>query len=379
MSKFDPIRPFYDNEVNQALKEYGQHPMMKAILNFTFPDRSEAEWAEMLSDIHSIRDFQTKIIYDAVLKVLKISSDGLSTSGFENLEPNTAYLFISNHRDIILDTSLLNATLFEHGLVMTTSAIGDNLVKKPFLKALSRITRNFVVFRGLSPKAMFENSKLNSEYIREALFHENRSVWIAQREGRTKDGMDLTQKGMLKMLTMASGDTPLKEYFQQLKIVPVSISYENDPTDVLKMPELMAKAREEIYVKQKNEDFRTLVSGIMGQKKRIHISVGKVLNEEIGEVFGTNNPLNKQLQMLAEELDRIIVHNYQLWPSNYIALDLMHNTNKYENHYSKEEKIAFEERMANGIDMNNEVAVHNFLAMYANPVTHKQKIAEPTT
>ena len=117
----------------------------------------------------------------------------------------------------------------------------------------------------------------------------------------------------------------------------------------------------------------------MGQKKRIHISVGKVLNEEIGEVFGTNNPLNKQLQMLAEELDRIIVHNYQLWPSNYIALDLMHNTNKYENHYSKEEKIAFEERMANGIDMNNEVAVHNFLAMYANPVTHKQKIAEPTT
>ena len=226
---------------------------------------------------------------------------------------------------------------------------------------------------------MFENSKLNSEYIREALFHENRSVWIAQREGRTKDGMDLTQKGMLKMLTMASGDTPLKEYFQQMKIVPVSISYENDPTDVLKMPELMAKAREEIYVKQKNEDFRTLVSGIMGQKKRIHISVGKVLNEEIGEVFGTNNPLNKQLQMLAEELDRIIVHNYQLWPSNYIALDLMHNTNKYENHYSKEEKIAFEERMANGIDMNNEVAVHNFLAMYANPVTHKQKIAQPTT
>lgn len=152
MSKFDPIRPFYDNEVNQALKEYGQHPMMKAILNFTFPDRSEAEWAEMLSDIHSIRDFQTKIIYDAVLKVLKISSDGLSTSGFENLKPNTAYLFISNHRDIILDTSLLNATLFEHGLVMTTSAIGDNLVKKPFLKALSRITRNFVVLEDLAQR-----------------------------------------------------------------------------------------------------------------------------------------------------------------------------------------------------------------------------------
>ena len=379
MSKFDPIRPFYDNEVNQALKEYGQHPMMKAILNFTFPDRSEAEWAEIFSDIHSIRDFQTKIIYDAVLKILKVSSDGLSTSGFENLKPNTAYLFISNHRDIILDTSLLNATLYEHGLVMTTSAIGDNLVKKPFLKALSRITRNFVVFRGLSPKAMFENSKLNSEYIREALLKENRSVWIAQREGRTKDGMDLTQKGMLKMLALASEVTPLKDYFKQLKIVPVSISYENDPTDVLKMPELLAKAREEIYVKQKNEDFKTLVSGIMGQKKRIHISVGKVLDEEIDEVLGTEGPINKQLQLLAEELDRVIVHNYQLWPTNYIALDIMNNTSKYAAHYTNEEMEAFKERMHKGIDMENEVAVHNFLAMYANPVVHKQNISQPTS
>jgi 1-acyl-sn-glycerol-3-phosphate acyltransferase len=379
MSKFDSIRPFYDNEVNQALEEYGQHPMMKAIMNFTFPERSEAEWTEMLSDIYSIRDFQTKIIYDAVLKVLNVSSDGLTTSGFENLKPGTPYLFISNHRDIILDTSLLNATLYEHGLLMTTSAIGDNLVKKPFLKALSRLTRNFVVFRGLSPKAMFENSKLNSEFIREALLTENRSVWIAQREGRTKDGMDLTQKGMLKMLALASEGSPLKYYFQQLKIVPVSISYENDPTDVLKMPELLAKARAEIYVKQKNEDFKTLVSGIMGQKKRIHISVGKVFKEEIDDILGTQGPLNKQLQLLSEALDRVIVSNYQLWPTNYIALDLLHNTNEYEAHYSLKEKEAFKERMNKGIDMDNEVAVHNFLSMYANPVIHKQNIKQPTT
>jgi hypothetical protein len=226
---------------------------------------------------------------------------------------------------------------------------------------------------------MFENSKLNSEYIREALLKENRSVWIAQREGRTKDGMDLTQKGMLKMLALASEVTPLKDYFKQLKIVPVSISYENDPTDVLKMPELLAKAREEIYVKQKNEDFKTLVSGIMGQKKRIHISVGKVLDEEIDEVLGTEGPINKQLQLLAEELDRVIVHNYQLWPTNYIALDIMNNTSKYAAHYTNEEMEAFKERMHKGIDMENEVAVHNFLAMYANPVVHKQNISQPTS
>jgi hypothetical protein len=262
---------------------------------------------------------------------------------------------------------------------MTTSAIGDNLVKKPFLKALSRLTRNFVVFRGLSPKAMFENSKLNSEFIREALLTENRSVWIAQREGRTKDGMDLTQKGMLKMLSLASEGTPLKDYFRQLKIVPVSISYENDPTDVLKMPELLAKARAEIYIKQKNEDFKTLVSGIMGQKKRIHISVDNVFEEEIDHILDSEGPLNKQLQLLSEALDRVIVSNYQLWPTNYIALDLLHKTNEYEAYYRSKEKEAFKERMSKGIDMNNEVAVHNFLSMYANPVIHKQNIKQPTT
>jgi hypothetical protein len=226
---------------------------------------------------------------------------------------------------------------------------------------------------------MFESSKLNSEFIREALLKENRSVWIAQREGRTKDGMDLTQKGMLKMLTLASEGTPLKDYFRQLKIVPVSISYENDPTDVLKMPELLAKARAEIYVKQKNEDFKTLVSGIMGQKKRIHISVGNVFNDEIDDILGTEGPLNKQLQILSEALDRVIVSNYQLWPTNYIALDLLHETNEYEAHYSQKEKEAFKERMSKGIDMDDEVAVHNFLSMYANPVIHKQNIKQPTT
>jgi len=374
MSKFDSIRPFYDSEVNQALKEVASHPMMKAIMNFTFPDQPDEEWTEQLLKTHSIRDFQINFIYHSVRKVLDISSNGLTTSGFEQLQPNTAYLFISNHRDIILDTSLLNATLFEHGLLMTTSAIGDNLVKKPFLRTLSKLTRNFVVYRGLSNKAMLEYSKLNSEFIREAIFSQNRSVWIAQREGRTKDGMDLTQKGVLKMLSKACESLSLEEYFLKLKIVPVSISYENDPTDVLKMPELLAKAREETYVKQKNEDFRTLMSGIMGQKKRIHISVGKVLDQEINTIFERENSVNKQLQALVEELDRVIVRNYRLWPTNYIALDLLNQTEEHRERYSVEEKEEFQARIQKGVEMENAVAVRNFLSMYANPVIHKEKM-----
>ncbi|SHN26622.1 Acyltransferase [Cyclobacterium lianum] len=374
MSKFDSIRPFYDSEVNGALKEVAAHPMMKAMMNFTFPEKKDEEWTGQLLKTHSIRDFQINFIYHSVQKVLAVSSSGLTTSGFEKLQPNTAYLFISNHRDIILDTSLLNTTLYEHGLLMTTSAIGDNLVKKPFLKTLSRLTRNFIVHRGLSSKAMLEYSLLNSEYIRDAIFSQNRSVWIAQREGRTKDGMDLTQKGVLKMLSKAAGDLPLQDYLIKLKIVPVSISYENDPTDMLKMPELLAKAREETYVKQKNEDFRTLMSGIMGQKKRIHISVGDFLDDEIRSIFKEEKTVNKQLQALAGVLDREIVKNYRLWPTNYIALDLLNQSEAHKGQYSLQEKMEFEERMSAGLALNNPVAVKNFLAMYANPVIHKEKM-----
>lgn len=374
MSKFDPIRPFYDSEVIGALREISGHPMMKAMMNFTFPDKEDVEWIAQLHKTHSIRDFQINFIYHAIRKVLEITSGGLTTSGFEQLKPNTPYLFISNHRDIILDTSLLNTTLYEHGMLMTTSAIGDNLVKKPFLKCLSRLTRNFVVFRGLSHKAMLENSKLNAEFIRDALFTQNRSVWIAQREGRTKDGMDLTQRGVLKMLSMGCNGTSMKEYFRKLQIVPVSISYENDPTDLLKMPELLAKAREETYVKQKNEDFRTLMSGIMGQKKRIHIAVGKKLDDEVEEIFQKEGGVNKQLQLLVEVLDKEIVSNYRLWPTNYIALDLLNGSDTHADQYSEGQKKEFEARIMKGVNTKDEVAVQNFLAMYANPVIHQQQV-----
>jgi hypothetical protein len=202
MSKFDKIRPFYDSEVNEALCKVADHPMMKAMMSFTYPDVEEKDWIEQLKRTHSIRDFQCNFIYHAVMKVLEKSSDGLTTSGFEKLEKHTPYLFISNHRDIILDTSLLNTCLFDHGLVMTASAIGDNLVRKSFLHTLSKLNRNFLVQRSLSPRELLQSSKLMSEYICQLILRENRSVWIAQREGRTKDGNDATHPGVLKMLSM---------------------------------------------------------------------------------------------------------------------------------------------------------------------------------
>jgi 1-acyl-sn-glycerol-3-phosphate acyltransferase len=373
MQKFDAIRPFYDAEVNENIKSSVNHPMMKAIMNFTFPELDDEVWKEQLRRTFSIRDFQCNFIYHALQKVLEKSSDGLTTSGFEKLEKNTFYLFISNHRDIILDTSLLNSCLFDHGLVMTASAIGDNLVKRDFMNTLAKLNRNFLVQRGLSPRELLQSSKLMSEYIGQLLLRENRSVWIAQREGRTKDGNDATHSGVLKMLGMGSDEKDLMQYFKKLKVVPVSISYEYDPTDALKMPQLMAEAKDEIYVKEKNEDFVNLLSGIIGQKKRIHIHVGAILDKELDIITTENDNTNKQVQAMAQAIDDSILQSYKLWPTNYIAYDLLNKTNTYSNHYTENEKSLFERRLEMKIDISNEMMVESFLNMYANPVVNKFK------
>lgn len=373
MQKFDSIRPFYDTEINEGIRSSVNHPMMKALMNFTFPTVADEVWKEQLLKTHSIRDFQCNFIYHSVQKVLEKSSDGLTTSGFEKLEKNTSYLFISNHRDIILDTSLLNAALFEHGLVMTASAIGDNLVKKAFLLTLSKLNRNFLVLRGLSPRELLQSSKLMSEYIGQLLLRENRSVWIAQREGRTKDGNDATHPGVLKMLAMAADESNLMDYFKKIKVVPVSISYEYDPTDALKMPQLKAEANNEIYIKEKNEDFMTLLSGIMGQKKHIHIHVGEVLDTELDGIEAAFDNSNKQIQALAQAIDDSILTSYKLWPTNYIAYDLLHGTTTYASQYTDIEKAVFERRLEKRIDAQSEFEVQGILAMYANPVVNKRK------
>lgn len=373
MSKFDHIRPFYDSEVNEAICSVVHHPMMKALMSFTFPDVEEEVWANQLRKTHSKRDFQINFIYNAIQQVLQKSSDGLSTSGFEKLDKHTPYLFISNHRDIILDTSLINVSLYDHGLIMTASAIGDNLVQKAFLHVLSRLNRNFLVQRSLSPRELLQSSKLMSEYICQLLTRENRSVWIAQREGRTKDGNDMTQQGVLKMLAMGSDEENLMDYFKKIKIVPVSISYEYDPTDMLKMPRLMAEANDEVYIKEKNEDFMTLISGIMGQKKHIHIHVGDILDKELDVIKEENDNQNKQIQALAQVIDDSILTTYKLWPTNYIAYDLLNDTNRFANHYTEKEKNLFERRLEMRIDIENKVMREGFLAMYANPVVNKMK------
>lgn len=376
MSKFDEIRYFSDQEVNERLGSIAHDPMMKAFMNFTFPGADEQVWLEQFKEVHSISDFQHQFVAYAVRQILAKSSEGLTTSGFDKLDKNTSYLFISNHRDIVLDTSLLNLVLLEGGYIMTASAIGDNLVRKKFLNVLAKLNRNFLVQRGLSLREQLKSSQTMSEYIDELLHQENRSVWIAQREGRTKDGNDSTQQGVLKMLAMAAGDQSLTDYFKTLKIVPISISYEYDPTDSLKMPQLLAQHRDEEYIKGKNEDFTNILSGILGQKKRIHLHAGDVIDTELDDIAATIDNKNKQLQAISQVIDRSIISNYKLWPTKYIAYDLLHNTNIYASEYTEQEKQLFVRRLEMRIDPSEPVSREYFLAMYANPLVNKLKLEE---
>lgn len=374
MSKFDSIRFYRDEEVSKVLQGIANHPMVKSLIEYTFPGYSEEQIQELFSSINSIKDFQAKIIYHTLQRVLKNSSEGLFGSGFEKLDPNTSYLFISNHRDILLDTSFLNVLLMENGKIMTGSAVGDNLVKKQLFMDLAKLNRNFIVKRGLSPRELLGSSKLLSEYMYHLLKEENRSVWIAQREGRTKDGNDATHQGVLKMIGMACNEDSMMDYFKKLRIVPVSISYEYDPTDKLKMPQLMAKLSDEQYIKDKNEDFVNLMSGVVGQKKRIHLHVGDVLSAEIDAIKTETTNVNKQVQLLAKAIDKQIIANYKLWPTNYIAYDLLHKTNRFEAEYTDKEKQVFLRRLELKVDKENAAMVDTFLEMYANPVVNKFNI-----
>jgi len=377
VQNFDDIRFFKDEEVNPALQEFMKHPMVKALLQFTFPDMKTGEIESLLKQCHSISDFQSKVIYLSVEKVLEKTSEGLSDAGFDKLDPSESYFYVSNHRDIVLDTCLINYNLHDHDLIMTASAIGDNLVQKPFLMALSKLNRNFLVLRNQSPREMLKSSLKLSEYIKHLLFEEERSVWMAQREGRTKDGNDFTQQGVLKMVGMAKGELDILDYFAKLKIVPVAMSYEFDPTDMLKMPEVLAKRMKEDYKKSANEDFNSIMQGAMGQKGRIKINAGEILTKaDFDEIRKKDLSINDQLKEVATLIDRAIYRNYKLWPSNYIAYDLLKNEEKFINKYTQKEKRQFDRRISRRVDVKNPLALNSYLLMYANPVINKISLDE---
>jgi len=374
LEKFKDIRPYTDEEAIKVFKEISSHPAIYSVMKVLNPYLNKEEVKEYIESFKSVDDFQRKFSYPGLRYIIDKTSDGLSECGLDLLDKNSAYLFVSTHRDIMLDTSLLNFLMFNHGFKLSEAAIGDNLIKRDLLNKLARLNRNFVVKRDAPVREMIVNSKKLSEYINFVINKKNRSVWIAQREGRTKNGKDATHPGLLKMLTLASEkEQSVVDYLKNLRIVPLAISYEYDPTDRLKINELIAKENNEEYLKYRNEDFQQIITGLTGSKKRIHLTASNVLGDELNVLKDYQG--NKLLQKLAEIIDYKIIESYKLWPSNYIAYDILNNTNKFESEYSPAEKKSFLRRLEKrATQHSHKDASRTFLEMYANPVISKENI-----
>jgi hypothetical protein len=371
---FDDIRPFNDSEVNQYLSLLLEDENFQHILKFLFTDQAKIDQIKfLLSNVHTIKDLQLKFVYQMVEDlILKKSTDGLTYSGLESLDKNASYLFISNHRDIILDSAIMNYLIVLEGMNTTEIAIGNNLLIEKWIEYAVKLNRAFVVRRNLPARELLMASKKLSEYIRRDITQRNTSVWIAQREGRTKDGNDKTQLALLKMLNL-SNTNELADGFKELRIVPLSISYEIEPCGISKVAELYKKQTEG-FEKTQEDDLKSMGQGLVRPKGRVHFGFGEPIIGQIDR-FAEEETVAGQIEKLAEHLDQQIYTNFQLWPNNYIAEDLLLNTKNNTEFYSEAQFSSFTQMLDEAVETISgeaDTIRKMFLQMYVNPIVNKR-------
>lgn len=367
---FEEIRPYYDEEINPALRRITYEPLFLNALDFLFPERPNDEIIAEIHKVTSAIEFQKVFMHPAIRSIVKQTSAGLTCSGFENIDPNQACLFIANHRDILLDSAILQILLVEHDFETSEISFGSNLMTSDFIIDAGKVNRMYKVARGGTIREMLINSKKLSAYMRHTVTEKNTSLWIAQRNGRTKDGYDKTEPGLLKMFNM-SGPGDFIESFKELNIVPLTISYEYEPCDIHKVKELYSSLKAS-YQKSPGEDFISLITGITQFKGRIHLAIGKPVNEKIDEITEKTN--NDKFNQLTRIIDNQIYNDYKLWKTNYIAYDLLFTGDKYLEFYTPEEKESFIKYMSKqyeNIKADKRTFENIFLKIYANPVVNK--------
>jgi len=369
---FQSIHQFLESEeeVKAAINRITANTAFLKLSNYLFPNLPAEKITDNLKNISSIAGFQKEFMYPMIRAILEKTSNGLTFTGFENIKADEGYLFISNHRDIFLDSAILNILLLEQGLPTTQISSGSNLMVSPVLADMVRLNKMVTVFRdeGTS-RQWYKQEKLLSEFIRHSITKRKASVWIAQRNGRTKDGSDKTQPGLLKMLVMGQNHNLIAN-FKQLNIVPVSISYEFEPCDKLKVQELNCSANG--YKKAKHEDLHSILNGITQQKGHIHLAVCEPINADI-DAIDSSLSQNQQIQSIADLIDNQIHKNYKLWPTNYIAADLLADDHQYSDFYSVPDKVKFEGHLVkqcNTLEGDLAKFWHMFLEMYANPLAN---------
>jgi hypothetical protein len=370
---FEDIRPYNDSEIPEAMRRIAGCEIFGTLTNFIFPGKDVEDVRKMVLNISSIDDFQRQIMYPLNQQILDRSIDKLEYKGIEYLENNKSYLFISNHRDIMLDSALFQAILYDNGLKTTEITFGSNLMHLQLMVDIGKSNKMFKVVRSNNSREFLYNSMILSKYIRHTIMDKGESVWIAQRNGRTKDGNDMTDQGIMKMFCM-SDNSDLKRSLSELNIVPLAVSYEIESCDFLKTRELYLSRNGEKYVKQPGEDLNSILTGITQQKGKVSINICKPITSEEFD-FKYNVP-NEFYKGVASLIDGRIRENYKLYKNNYIACDILEDSTKYSEHYTAEEKEMFLDRcrqMLLQVDGEKEVLMKIFLGIYANTVFNKLK------
>ena len=338
MSEFDDIRPFSDEEVPAAIHRITKSPDFSQALKFIYPNIDSKPIIEKLSGIKTVHDLQSTLMSDAIRRIISTTTNGFTYSGLQHLRRGEPYLFISNHRDITLDAFLLQYLLIEHRGDTSYIIFGNNLLEHPIIEDVFRCNKLIPMARGGTPRAFYNSLKHLSDYIHHLIVTERQSVWVAQKNGRAKDGVDSTAPAIIKMLTLSGKEDPIQT-LANLHLVPVSISYEWDPCDLMKANELYF-SRNGGYKKALYEDTKSVVTGIIGNKGKVHLSIGTPLTR-------------RQLQPpegidwadhVAAVLDKQIQSNYKLMPTNYVAYSLL-TGREQSGHYNEHTRSQFLQRL----------------------------------
>lgn len=374
LSEFESISPYNDEEAVEALGKLAEHPLLAEFSRTFFPEQSPDFLRGLLKSINSIDEFQVLVMSKFVEWVLDRTVRNFSYDGISNIDPSKKFLALSNHRDIIFDPAITQLVLYRNGIPLTEIAVGDNLVSSPTIEYLLRSNRMIKVVRGISARELYLSSQLLSRYIRLNITEQRSSIWLAQRQGRTKNGYDVTEQGLLKMLDM-SGSGDFQKSFEELNIIPMSISYEYEPCDILKARELVI-SRKHKYVKAEGEDLNSIIVGIKQPKGNVHLNIGRPLtSDEIADAAKCDK--NDRYQLIRHAVDVRVIEGYKLWKNNYIAYDLVNQSYKYSQHYEPADVEQFVAYMQHQLDtvepeINREDLRRIFLDIYANPVVTKE-------
>ena len=370
-SIYDDIRPFDPEELPAAFERLLSDAQFQQVLGYLYPGVPlEAVKTKMMACKTNL-EFQLAFCYGFLKDLMAKASKGFDMN-VEAVDVTKRYTFVSNHRDIVLDSALLDVLLYDAGFNTTCEiAIGDNLLSLPWVKDLVRLNKSFIVQRSLSPREFLMASKKMAEYMHYVVGEKNDNIWIAQREGRAKDSNDRTQPSILKMMAMGGEGSPV-DRLRQLHIVPLAISYEYDPCDFLKAAEFQLRRDVPGWKKTALDDVNSMRTGIMGYKGEVHYHCAPCIDGFLDNL-SPDIPKTKVFDVIAEHIDKEIFRNYRLYPSNYIALDMLEGNEAHAGRYTAEDKAAFEKYLQGQIariDIPNKDEAflrERMLTMYANP------------